>query len=222
MAEKASQQIWPTLYGESCAPRPVCEVVKIDGGIVGERIGFEPSPQVFDGIELRGVRRQVFQMCRAGQNAFVDEFALVGLEAVPDQHDGHFQLPLQMLKEIHCEFGVDVGGRVQAKVQSDPIACRRNAQRGDGADLLIVLAPLPKHRGVPAQTPGTAHQGSHEHAGFVEKNDGCIQPRGVFFTRGQSCSIQAWIRSSSRSRARRVGFCGEKPNPCRTRLTCAG
>ncbi|MDB6105310.1 MAG: hypothetical protein JWO52_5309, partial [Gammaproteobacteria bacterium] len=88
-------------------------------------------------------------------------------------------------------------------------------QRGDGGDLLIVLAPLPKHRGVPAQTPGAAHQGSHEHAGFVEENDGCIQARGVFFTRGQSCSIQAWMRSSSRSKARRVGFCGEKPNPCR-------
>jgi hypothetical protein len=66
-------------------------------------------------------------MCRAGQNAFVDEFALVGLEAVPDKHDGRSQLPLQMVEEIHCELGVDVGSRVQAKVQSDPIACRRNA-----------------------------------------------------------------------------------------------
>ena len=35
MAEKASQQILLTLYGESCAPRPVCEIAKIDGGIVG-------------------------------------------------------------------------------------------------------------------------------------------------------------------------------------------
>lgn len=157
----------------------------------------------------------------SGADAFVDELALVGLEAVPDKHDGRSQLPLQMLEEIHCELGVDVGSRVQAKVQSDPIACRRDAQRGDGGDLLIVLTPLPKHRGVPAQTPGAAHQGSHEHAGFVEENEGCIQARGVFFTRGRSCSIQAWMRSSSRSRARRVGFCGEKPNPCRTRLTCA-
>jgi hypothetical protein len=50
MAEKASQQILSTLYGESCAPRPVCEVVKIDGGIVGERIGLSQAHRYSTGL----------------------------------------------------------------------------------------------------------------------------------------------------------------------------
>jgi hypothetical protein len=198
------------------------QALEIDGGIVGQRVGLEVSPEVFDRIEFRGVGRQVLQMCRAGQDAFLDELALVGLEAIPDEHDGHAQLTLQVLEEVHRSLGIDVGVRAESKVQSDPVACRRDAQCGDGGDLLIVLAALPKYRGLSSHAPGAAHQGGHEHPGFVEENEGRSQARGVFFTRGQSCSIQALMRSSSRSSARRVGFWGEKPRPCRSRLTCAG
>ena len=83
--------------------------VKIKGGIVGEGIGFQIGPQVLDGIEFWGVGRQIFQVCRTRQHALLDEFALVSLEAIPDEHDGRVQLTLQMLKEIHGALGVDVG-----------------------------------------------------------------------------------------------------------------
>lgn len=144
------------------------------------------------------------------------------LKAVPDQHDGQVQLPLQMLEEVHRALSVNVGIGVQAKVQGDPVAGGRDAQGRDGGDLLQAAPTLVHHRSVAPQTPGAAHQRGHQHPGFVEENERRSQARGVFFTRGQSCSIQARMRSSSRSRARRVGLWGEKPKPCNTRLTCAG
>lgn len=210
------------LHGVGGAASAMGEAMKIDGGIVGQRIGLEVSPEVFDGIEFRGVRRQVLQMRRAGQDALVEELALVGLEAVPDEHDGGAQLALQMLEEIHGALGVDVGIRMQPKVQSESVAGGCDAKGCDGRHLLVTAPALSQQWSLPAQTPGAAHQRGHEHAGFVQKDDRRSQARGVFFTRGQSCSIQAWMRCSSRSIARRVGFWGEKPKPCKSRLTWAG
>jgi hypothetical protein len=222
MPEKTSQQILPTLHRVGSAACSVGQRVKIEGRIVRQGIGFEVCPQVFDGIEFGSVRREVFQVSRARQDALVDEFALVGLEAIPDQHDGRAQLMLKVLEEIHGTLGVDVRVRMQPKVQRDPIPLGRDANSGDGRHLLLCTTALAQHGGVSPQTPGTAHQRGHQHPGFIEENDGRSQARGVFFTRGQSCSIQARMRSSSRSTARRVGFCGENPKPCSRRLTCAG
>ena len=81
-------------------------------------------------------------MCRTRQEAFGDEFALVGLEAVADEHDGGVQLTLQMLEKIHDPLSVDVGIRVQPKVQRDPIAVGQDAQRGDGRNLLLEAPAL--------------------------------------------------------------------------------
>src|ERR1700693_4277948 len=117
MLEKAAQQVLPALDGIGSAACAVRESLQIEGGIVGERIGLKPGPQVLDGIELGGVGRQVLQVRRTKKDTFVDERALVGLEAIPDEHDGRAQLTLQMLQEIHGALGVDVGIGLQAKVQ---------------------------------------------------------------------------------------------------------
>ena len=206
MTQESTQQILAVLYGVGGAPGAMGQAVKIDSGIVGQRIGFEVSPKIFDWIEFGGIRRQVLQICRTRQDAFIDEFSLVSLEAVPDEHDRGAQLALQMFEEISCALGIDVGVRMQPKIQSEPVTGRRDTQRRDSRDFPMTARALAEHRGMSAQAPGAAHQWGHQHAGFVEKNESCFQARGVFFTRGQSCSIQARIRSSSRSMARRVGF----------------
>jgi len=222
MSEETSQQILPALHGVGSAACSMGQSVKIKGGIVGEGIGFQIGPQVLHGIEFGGVRGQIFQVCRARQDALVDELALVRLEAIPDEHDGRVQLTLQMLEEIHGALSIDVGIGMQPKVQRDPIAIWQDAQRGDGRDLVLGATALAQYWRVSAHAPGAAYQRRHEHPGFVEENDARPQACGVFFTRGQSCSIQARMRSSSRSTARRVGFWGENPRPCSRRLTCAG
>jgi hypothetical protein len=53
-----------------------------------------PPEAVFDGIEVASVRRNVIKMCRTRQDGFIDEFALVALEVISNQHDGRVRRPL--------------------------------------------------------------------------------------------------------------------------------
>lgn len=172
MLKEATQQILASLSAARSASGAMSEQLKIDDGIVGKWIGLEPTPQVFDGVELGGIGRQILQVRRVRWHAFIDERALVSREAVPDEHDGGAQLPLKMFEEVHGARGIDVGVRVQSKVQRESITCGRDAQRGDGGDLLIGTTALPQQRRVAAQTPGAAYQRRHEHAGFVDEYDG--------------------------------------------------
>ena len=157
MSEKAAQQSLPALHGVCSPACSVGQSMKIECRIVRQGIGFEMGPQILHRIELWGVRRQVFQVCRARQDAFVDELALVGLEAVPDEYDGRVQLALQMLEKVHGELSVDVGVSMQPKVQRDPIALRWNAQRGDGRNLLLEATALAQHWRVSAHAPRATH-----------------------------------------------------------------
>ena len=222
MTEEGAQEILTVLNAEGCTASAVRQGVQVGGGIVGEAIGFEVGPDIFDGIELGGIRGEVDQVRRARQDTLPDGFAFMSLEAVPDEHDWSAQLSLQLLEEDERALAVDVGIRVETKVKREAVPGGRNAQRGDGRDLPMRAGSLMQHRGIPERAPGAAHQGRQQQARFVDEDDAGPQARSVFFTRGQSCLIQAWMRCSSRSAARRVGFWGEKPNPCSRRLTCAG
>lgn len=219
MAQEGAKDCGLLLDGTGGTASVCGESDQVVSRIVGQRIGLEVGPQVLDGVEFRGIGRQVFKMSRAWRDAFIDELTEVRLETIPDEDDGRAQLVLQVLEKVHHTRGIDVGIGKQAKVERHAIACGADAQGGDGRDLLMTAHALPEYRGVPAQAPGAAHERSHQQSRFVEKDQRGVQAGGVFFTRGQSCSIQAWIRASSRSTARRVGFCGEKPSPCRSRLT---
>ena len=106
MAKEGAQEVRTALHRQSRTPSAMGESVQVEGGIVRQWVGFEPGPEVFDGIEFGGVRGQVPQVSRAGQNTLVDQLALVRLEAVPDQHDGPVQLSLQMREEVHRALDV--------------------------------------------------------------------------------------------------------------------
>jgi len=222
MEEEAAQERRLMLDGARGAASTGGEMRRINGRIVGEWVGLEISPQVLDRIEFRCARREVFQMSGAGWHALGIQLAQVRLEAIPDQHDGRAQMTLQVLQEVEHTGAVDVGIRMQTEVQRDAIALGCDAHGGDGRDLAMRAGALAQDGCVSAQAPGAAHQRGHHQARFVDKDQRGAQAGSVFFTRGQSCSIQAWIRASSRSTARRVGFGGENPKPCSRRLTCAG
>ena len=221
MAEEGTQQIGLVLDGARGAASPAGETRQVECRGVGEWVGLQVGPEILDWIELGGVRREIGQVRGAGGGAFFDERSEMSLEAVPDQHDRTAQLALQVLEEVHDLHGVHVGVGQQTEVQSNPVAARGHTQSGDGRDLLMAAGALRQQRGVAPQALRAAYQRRHQQAGLVEKDQCGSQAGSVFFTRGQSCSIQARMRSSSRSTARRVGFCGEKPKPCRRRLTCA-
>ena len=140
MSEKALQQILAPLHPAGSPAGSVGQGVKIEGRIVRHGIGFEIGPQVFDGVEFGSVRREIFQVSRTRQDALVDQFFLVGLEAIPDQHNGRAQLMLKVLEEIHGTFGVDVGVRMQPKVQRDPLPYGLDANSSDSRHFLLCAA----------------------------------------------------------------------------------
>lgn len=155
----------------ACGATGACgEADQVESRVVGEWIGLEIGPEIFDWVELGRIRGQILQMRRAARNALVDELAQVRLEAIPEQHDRAAQLALQVLEEIHHAGGVDVGVGVQAEIQRYTVASGADAHGGDGRDFLMRSRALSEHRGVSAQAPGATHERRHQQAGFVEKN----------------------------------------------------
>ncbi len=148
MTQEAAQQVLAVLSAACSAAGAMSQHLQIGDGVVGQRVGFQPGPQVFDGVKFGGIRRQIFQVRRAWRYTFVDEGALVSREAIPDQHDGGAQLMLKVLEEVPGAHGIDVGVRVQLKMQREAVACGRDAQRGNGRDLLVSSDPRWRNSGV--------------------------------------------------------------------------
>ena len=136
----------------------------------------------------------------------------VGIEAIPDQQAGAAQLLVQMPEETDDLEGGDVGLGMQAKVEPHPVSAGRHAQGRDGRYLLQRTPPLHQHRRLPPGLPTTAHQRPHQQAAFIEENQPGVQSARFFLRAGQVCLIHWWMPSSSRSIARRVGFCGLQPS----------
>ena len=180
---------------------------------VREGVHFQIAPGVLDGIEFRGVGRQEesMQMMKAGDE-LRGAFGAVGVETVPNQQAGLPQFLVQVAEESNDLVAADVGLGMQAKVKSHAVAARRHGQGGDGRYLLQMSPALDQHRCPAAGLPTAANQRRHEKAAFVEENQPGVQPMGFFLRAGQVCLTQPWMASSSRSTARRAGFCGLQPS----------
>ena len=194
------------------------EDVKIDNQVVGERIGLEIGPEVFDRDEFGGVRREVFQMCRAGQDALVEECAF-GLETIPDEHDRRSQLPLQMFEETHGALGSDVGVSMQPKpkaIRSLLAGCTARRWRR----LSMAAAALPQY-GVATHAPGAPHQGAVGVPDWSRKTIAALS-RVAFFLLEASLARSrpgSLLVALDGAPGRLLGM---KPRPCSRRLTCAG
>ena len=106
----------------------------------------------------------------------------------------------------------DLGLGVQTKIKPRDISAGRHAQGSNRRYLLQTTPPLNQYRRLAPRLPTAADQRSHEQTAFIEENQPGVQAVGFFLRAGQVCLIQRWIPSSSRSIARRVGFCGLQPS----------
>lgn len=221
MKYKGAQQGRFALQGTSTTPGSIGECNDVRTGAIRERVVLEVSPDVFDGVEFRGVRRQEDRADATGvAHEILDHLGAVGVEPVPDEnHRSGMELAAELPQKRHDPWCVDIVVGVEPEIQLHVVAGGGHAQSGDGGDFLMVSSALVENRGLPPGTPTAPHQGRHEKAGFVEENEVGLQACGVFFTRGQSCLTHRWMCASSRSTARRAGFCGLKPSPCNKRPT---
>ncbi len=178
------------------------------GEIVGPTVGQTPfgvSPDGFVGVELRGVRRKVFEMQSWKSAAdFPNRFSFVNAGVVPDDED----VPAKVAQQVPEEFADLVVSdvlRVTKEVQADAPTPGSNRKARDHGDAIMPVAMM-NDGGLTAASPGLSHRGDQEEARLVDEDDVGTQPRSVFFTRSQSLRFQRSIVSSSRSRARRSGF----------------
>lgn len=212
MLNERLQQVGLVLKGSGMQSSPYGEFLGIEYGQVGERVHLEISPQIFDRIQLRRVRRQEDTTnMTMGEEKFAHHGGSVGLQTVPHQHEGRSKLTIQLDEKRHGPLRIDIGIAMQAKIQLNMVTGRRNAQGTDDAHLLMRTGPLVEDWSMATRCPTAPHQGRHQQPRFVNKDQPGIQTRGVFFTPGQVLLTQFAIACSSRSTALRAGFCGLQP-----------
>jgi len=193
------------------------EVFADELGHVGSR---QMAPEVFHGIEFRGIRRQVFdgQPVRLTGDPVLNLCSAMGWQSVPQQD--HFSSANMLLEhpEVGQDFRLLHGPRLKPQTQADSSGCRRRDEAGDGRE------PFPIERGnenrrLPARRPGSSYAGPFRKAAFIKENQqGSGQP-GLFLIRGQRYRTQRLMPSSLRSRALRSGRWQLQPNWPRTLQT---
>src|SRR5664279_5765640 len=190
------------------------EVVEVARAEVGQRMALEPSPQVLHGIEVRRIGRQErhLDVSVGGVQVLPYELAAMGLEAVPDDQQPALEVSAQRLEEFDVLLLLD-----RALVQPEHTA--RARQASDERDVRPVEVELDDGR-LPLRRPG-AHPGRPlAQAGLVDEDDQSPVALGFFLRAGQVLRFQVCTASSSRSMARRSGFCTENPRPPRMRQIC--
>lgn len=198
--------------GEGVQQRPL-----IIGATV-RQLRLRARPHAFVGVEFRGIRREVLEaQARLALEKGPDDRPAMDLAVVPEHHHRAAQVPQQMAEEVARIGGADVGA-VEPEVESAPVPARTERQPGDHGHAVVAL-PVVEERRLPARRPRPPHRRDQEEARFVDEDEVGTQPRGVFFTRGQSRVFQRVMAASSRCNARRSGFCAVQPRRWRSRPT---
>src|SRR5436309_1710093 len=187
------------------------ELIEVGRTEVGQGMPLEPGPQEFDGVQVRRVRWQERHLDGAigGVQILAHELAAMGLQPVPDDQQRPLQVRAQRLEELDVLFLLD-----RAFVQTEQAV--RAAQSGDDGDVRPVEMELNDRR--PAlRRPGAHPCGPLAQAGLVDEDDQSPIALGFFLSAGQVLRFHVCTASSSRSMARRSGFCTENPRPPRMR-----
>lgn len=190
---------------------------------VRERVHLGVAPDQLDGIEFGGVAGQqvgVYAVTMRREPSAHGPAAMGG-QPIPDEVDGPALATRELLEEVQDGLAVVIGIGQQAEGAAYPVAVRRDRECRDRRDLAPRSAALWEDRGPAARRPGAPPERGHQEARFVAEDERRPSTGSVFFTRGHSPCIQRRMASSSRSMARRAGFCGLKPNACSSRPTWA-
>ncbi len=180
----------------------------------GQGVLFHPGPQAFVGVQFWRVGRQAIdaQLVAVFPQRLSRQFRAVGVQPVPEQEDRAGN-PAQQVAEEADQFGAADRAPHQTEISLRGERHRRNRREFGPVEA------VEQERRLAARSPGLAGRRQQREAALVEKNQRGLQPLRVFFIRGQVCCTQRWMAASSRSRARRAGFCQLQPKRCSRRQT---
>jgi hypothetical protein len=190
------------------------EHFQIERALAGERVLIHPSPQPLIGVEHGSVSRETIDAPAevvSGQGC-PSHFRAMGIETVPEQKARAGNAAQEMADEsADARAGEGAAHQPKAGV----------GVPGDGRDgrQLRPIAAAAEQGRLTARGPGPARAGQQAAAALAEKDQRGRQPSGVSFRPGQASSTQRRMAGSTRSRARRAGFCQPQPNRCSRRHT---
>ena len=193
----------------------VCQHVHQLGLSVRTAIGqgaLEVIPDALVRIEFGGVRREGHHVQSGGKGEeFLHRFAVMDGAVVQQNDQTAADLAQQMAEERQHVFSLNVV-LIQVAVQRTMEALGAHGDAGDP----VVTIPITQEGSLPHRAPCFSDRWDQEEAGFVDKDDMGCQPRGVFFTRGQTVRFHSAMAVSSRSTARLSGFWWLHPIVCRS------
>ena len=172
------------------------QLAQIVGTVVGQRVSFEPRPQIFDRIEVGGIGRKKGNLDVPVQSVEVvaHQTAAMRPQTIPDYQQGLFEMSLQRFEEFDDLFFLDAA-LVQPEQTVD--ACEPCNNR----DVIPVEVKL-NDRSLPLERPGAYARGAFADAGLVHKDDQSAFSLGFFLRAGQVLRFQLRTPSSLRSMAR--------------------
>ena len=148
----------------------------------------------------------------------LERFPLVRGRIVQQHNDRSPEMPQQLTQESTDLLLPDVVKKEEI-VEAQVMPPRAHRNSGNDGDLVAPSLAMAKNGSLALRSPGSDHVGDQEEARFIGKDDVRTQPRSVFFIRGQSFRFQRGMAFSSRSSARRSGFCGLHCRRCISRPT---
>ena len=180
------------------------ESVEVPGAAVGQVV-FGQGPNALVRIQLRGVRRETLQaQARMLAEQFIQRCAFMGRGVVQKHQHRAAQVAKQMAEE-HTHFLLPDVVEPKLVIKAEMLSLGTDGDSRDNGDSLAPI-PMTQDRSLAPRGPGLDHVGDQQEPGFVDEDEVGAQPRGVFFTRGQSFCFQRLMANSSRSSARRSGF----------------
>jgi hypothetical protein len=177
-------------------------------GCVRPAVGQKPLemiPDTFVRVEFGSVRRKrnQVQTGRAPQK-LPDGIPPMSLAVIQKNDHMTPNLPQQMAKEGRDFFALDIVF-IEVTVQSTMKTLPADGDPGDRRDAIVAITMTQDGR-LAHGAPRLPDRRDQEEARFVDKNEMGCQPRGFFFTRGQTDRFHSAMATSLRSMARRSGF----------------
>jgi hypothetical protein len=159
---------------------------EVIGREVGKFAGCQVCPEVFDGIEFRGISRETIRS-QPSLVSFKEMGcfpAAMGGKSIPNKQYPATNVATDVEKETFDGFGVDIAGN-DGEEETAIVAVMPG---GDGAYAgeTFPVERLDEHGGFPARRPRSANAGALGIAAFVQEKNGGVQTAGFFLIRGHS------------------------------------
>ena len=180
------------------------EIIEVVGAAVGQVV-FGQGPNTLVRIQLRGVGGETLQaQTRVVVEQLIERLALMGGGVVQKHDHRAAQVPKQVAEEDAYLLLPNV---VEPKlvIEAEMLSLGADGDCRDHRDSLSPIA-MTQNRSLAPWGPSLDDVGDQEEPRFVGEDEVGAQPRGVFFTRGQSFCFQRSMAGSLRSTARRSGF----------------